>query len=144
MVLIVDSRAKLFASLFVVSLITCLSSGLIFGWSSLLLIYNREGVHSERCNGEPAPCDASNLRLSLIYTVSAAVFVFSTPFIGLALVRAPRTRALFPVASARPANAALTRRAGPRWRQETELLWRRAGVCVDSVARPARTNRAPL
>jgi len=47
-----------------------ISSGVLFGWPSMLLILWDQNVYSSACTiGEQVPCDAQNVKLNLIYCI---------------------------------------------------------------------------
>lgn len=76
-------------------LIMLLLSGIVFGWSSLMLVLQAEGVYSELCVDPPAPigsesgavCAAQSLRFDLVFVFALLAIYLPTPFHGWMLDR---------------------------------------------------------
>lgn len=65
-----------------------LASGVIFGWSALLSILQRDGVYEEFCNeNEILPCTEQKQKLAIIFTVAAAASTISQLPMGIILDR---------------------------------------------------------
>ena len=63
-----------------------LTSGVIFGWSALLILMENEGVYSELCELSTS-CAERTERFELIYTAASTVFALSVWPTGFILDR---------------------------------------------------------
>ena len=59
-----------------------LYAGIIFGWGSLQIIYEEEGILNDVCGVEHS-CSAQKTRLTFVYTVGSSVFIFMALFSGV-------------------------------------------------------------
>lgn len=68
-----------------------LTSGVIFGWSALLLLLENEGVYAELCPLEKT-CAERTTRFELIFTAASTVFALSVWPTGFVLDRCAAMR----------------------------------------------------
>lgn len=70
--------------IWIVFLYTLLFSGIIFGFSSLQLLLEKDGVLSNECDESSDDiCESRDLKLKLVYTVSTTVFMFGAFVAGV-------------------------------------------------------------
>lgn len=73
------------AALVTVTLIcTALFSGALFGWATLQLIFEQDGVFSNGCEdtAESEICESQQTKFALMYNVSSTVMAFGAFFWG--------------------------------------------------------------
>lgn len=64
-----------------------LTSGVVFGWSALLILLEKEGVYLELCELNDPLCAARKTRFELIFTAASTVFALSVWPTGFILDR---------------------------------------------------------
>jgi hypothetical protein len=72
-------------SLIIVTLAcTAMFSGAIFGWATLQLIFEKDGVFSDGCEVDTDDvCEEQQNKFSLIYNVTSTLMAFASFFCGL-------------------------------------------------------------
>lgn len=63
---------------------TALFSGALFGWATLQLIFEEDGVFSDGCENvaDDELCDAQQNKFSLMYNISSTLMAFGSFFWG--------------------------------------------------------------
>ena len=83
--------------------ISCMGlfSGIIFGWGTLQLILEEEGLYSSGCTDDDDICPSRQNKFFLLYTISTSTFLVASFFSGMAVDKYGPTKVAIFVSSTR-------------------------------------------